>query len=507
MAQTLAGHGRGYDSWAVRRLDEVVQENDILRETYADAAASLLAFRADEEGWSPLNTLRDSGFSLDSLHKIADHAELQTTGNPLLKRGLTLRTSNVFGRGLILDGKVPPRFKAVMDKPVNQNALFTQSAFFRNERALFTGGNLFMAYNKKDKNFFAIPFSEITNSASNPNLREDVWYYERTYNKVDPNTGQKSDQPIKVWYPVLERAEAGSLPSSVQGVTLDKNIVIIDVKVNMPIGGVWGVPDCLPAMPYAWAHAEYLRDGSKLLKALATIAWKVVSKSKSTATTAGVKQANPKLAGGTAIMTNDTDMVAMPRAGQVDLRDGLQIAAYVASALEVSLISLTSDAGSAAGSYGAAATLIGPEAATARGRQAIWITFYSRCYRAIGFNDIDPNFPKIAEDPIFRQAQTISLLFAGGAIWQDEYRAAALEIADIPDLHGAAVPPPTEFTNASQFSVAAINASAAQADAQAKQSQATAQGSVTGQGKSSGVGKTGGTRDLQNMDTTPGTAA
>lgn len=498
----IAGHYS--DSLGAKRLEALLEENDVLRETYADAAASLLAFRADEQGWKPLNTLRDSGFTLKSLKEIADVAELQTTGNPLLKRGLTLRTSNVFGRGIIFDGKIQPRFRRIIEKPVNQNALWTQAAFARNERALFTGGNLFMAYDRVNQNFFAIPFAEITNSASNPTLKEDVWYYQRSFKKSNPNTGVEDSDPTVVWYPVLERFESGRLPASVQGELLDKNIVIVDVKVNMPIGAVWGVPDCLPAMPYAWAHAEYLRDGSKLLKALATIAWKVVTKSSSSATVAGVKAATPKNAAGTATMTAGTDLVAMPRAGQVDLRDGLQIAAYVASALEVPLLSLTSDAGSAGGSYGAAAALVGPEAATARARQSVWATFYSRCYRALGVDAVETNFPKIAEDPIFRQAQTIALLFAGGAIWQDEFRQAALEIADIPDLHGDEVPPPTEFTNASQFSVAAISQNVAQQDAQA---QATAQGAVTGQGRSSGVGKTGGTRDLQNMDTTPGTGA
>lgn len=492
-------------------IENALEANPLLRESYESAAASILMLRTDDFGYRPFSLLgEEDGFSLQSLHMIGDHAKLQVTGNPLLKRGRTLRTSNVFGKGVTFEAAdgtaIQPRYKRIMDKPANKTVLFSQDAFARNEGSAFMRGNLIMAYRKSTKTFFPIPFRQITNTVSNPDLRQDVWFYERSYNPVDnahvtPIMGQQ----IIEWYPVLEYTELGkSLPSRIGLYPVDSDVVIVDFKVNTDIGNVYGLPDCLPAMPYAWAHAEYIRDASKLLKALSTIAWKVVARSKSNAINAGAKMGTPTYQGSTATMTNGTDLVSLPRAGQVDMADGQAIAAYVASALEVSLIALLSDPGTATGSYGAAATLDGPSANSARARQGMWVDFYQRIYRVIGCQDVVVNFPKISEDPAFRAAQTLTLGFASGALHQDEYRKAFLEVADVSAMH-VEVPVANIFTNAAQFSLEAVAQAeqVQQAASDAAISQAKAS-NVTSQGKSTGVGKQS---DGNNSTRDQGTAA
>lgn len=488
-------------------LTEALERNELLAESYAAATAAIMSMRADEEGWLPLNKLQENGFTLQNLQDIAEQAELQTTGNPLLKRGLTLRTEYVFGKGLRFEvgdkgGKIAPRYQSIMDKPSNVSVLFCEEAFERNEREAFNKGNLFMAYRKTTKTFFPIPFDEISNSASNPDLQQDVWYYQRSYTKTRLD-GTPDDKKTVVWYPVLEKAEEGiaKLRSKIGDDAVDKDVVIIDARFNTRVGGVWGVPDVLPALPYAWAHAEYIRDASKLLKALSTIAWKVVSKSRNNAQNASVKMGLPKNAGSTASMTDNTDLVAMPRAGQVDMTDGQELAGYVASALQVSLVAITSNPGAASGSYGAAASLDAPSANSARARQNLWASFYRRIYRAVGQNDVVVNFPKITEDPIFRQMQSFTLAFVSGGIHQDEYRVAALEALDIKSLH-AEVPEATVFTAAAKYSLEAVEQAEKAAQDEADAAALSAQGSagLAGAGGS-------GTNDLRDMDATPGTGS
>ncbi len=501
----IAGQNRINGSY---NLQEALDRNEILAESYAAATAAIMSMRADEEGWLPLNKLKDDGFTLKNLQDIAEQAELQTTGNPLLKRGLTLRTEYVFGRGVgfenkVNNGTIPPRFQDIMDKPGNCSVLFSEEAFERNEREVFNKGNLFMAYRKSSKTFFPIPFAEITNSASNPDLQQDVWYYQRTYIKTKID-GTPEDEPTIVWYPVLEKAEEGvaRLRATIADNRVDKDVVIIDAKFNTHIGGVWGVPDVLPALPYAWAHAEYIRDASKLLKALSTIAWKVVSKSKNNAANASVKMGMPKAAGSTASMTDNTDLVAMPRSGQVDMTDGQELAGYVASALQVSLVAITSNPGAASGSYGAAASLDQPSANSARARQAMWASFYKRIYRAVGMKDVVVNFPKITEDPIFRQMQSFTLAFVSGGIHQDEYRVAALEALDVKSLHEE-VPEATVFTAAAKYSLEAI-----EQEEKAAQDEADRAAALSKQGAAGLAGAGGsGTNDLRDLDATPGTGS
>lgn len=503
MQTKLAGYAK--KSEFETQLEEALQENDLLSESFQAASAALLALRAEDEGFRPLNKLKeDEGFSLESLQEIAELAELQTTGNPLLIRGINLRASNVFGKGINFQGDVKPRFKSIMDKPINKRTLFTEGAFKRNERSLYTTGNLFMAYRRTSRTFFAIPFSEISNSASNPDVVDDVWYYQRTWTETDLSKGIPNSKPTSKWYPVLEKFEEGDLLKKIGDVEVDADVVIIDLKVNTTIGKVWGVPDVLPAMPYAWAHAEYIRDASKLLKALSTIAWKVVSKSKANAATAAAKSALPKGAAGTATMTEGTDLTAMPRSGQVNMGDGQTIASYVAAALEVSVIALLADPGSASGSYGAAATLDGPTASAARSRQNLWIEFYERVYRAVGEKSVLVNFPKIAEDPVYRIAQTLQIGFAFGAIHQDEFRASFLEATDVLPLHDE-VPEPTPFTSAAQFSAEAQ--AQAEREEQVAADAAKAAANVQGQGRSDGVGASAGNNDLRDSSATPGTGS
>lgn len=510
MTTKLAGYQH---SSRKQEFDELMESNHLFAESFAAASAALLSMQQEDQGWAPLNRINEEdGFKLESLKEVAEHAELQTMGNPLLKRGLTLRTSNVFGRGIFYKAKadIPPRYQKILDKPINEAVLFCEQAYENNERELFTKGTLIMAYRRSTQSFFPIPFAEITNSASNPDLTQDVWFYQRTYTPIDLTTGEPAKEPTIEWYPVLEKYEEGEslLPPTLKDNTgtqkIVSDVVIIDLKVNTSVGSVWGIPDCLPAMPYAWAHAEYIRDASKLLKALSTIAWKVVAKSKTNMNTAAGKVAAPKVAGSTALMTEGSDITAMPRAGQVNMKDGQAIAAYVASALEVSLIALLSDPGTASGSYGAAATLDAPTANSARARQALWIKFYKRIYRAIGIRDIVVSFPKIAEDPIYRTGQMLQGGFASGAIHQDEYRSAFLELTDVVALHDVSeLPEANPFTTAAQYSLEAIAKEERAAEAEAKNAAAA----ITGQGQADGIGRSEDNNDLRNNEARPGTGS
>lgn len=514
MATYLAGHGPSQSRVQLNQLLETMESNEILRESYEAASAALLALQAEDQGMVAINVINnEEGFTLKNLQELSKMADLQTDTGPLLKRGLTLRTENVFNKGINFDGakNLAPRFQKIIDKPSTQRQLFEADAFARNERELFTTGNLFMAYRQSTQTFFPISIHEISNFASNADTKDDVWYYQRTYTKIDPATNKPATSgPTIEWYPVLERWEnrkSAPLLKNIDNKPVVEDVVIVDLKVNTKIDKVWGVPDCLPAMPYAWAHQEYIKDASKLLKALATIAWKVVARSKGNAANAAGKVNIRKTAASTAVMTEGTDLTAMPRAGQVNMRDGQAIAGYVASALGVSLIALLSDPGTASGSYGAAATLDGPSANSARARQALWINFYQRIYRLIGVSkgtekgQISISFPKLNEDPLFRQIQTVTLARATGGLWADEYRDYVLSSMDITSLHDDS--PATEDYAQAQNALGYLSMLQAAETAQAAQAAAASGDVNSAQGKSGVVGDTSrGDNTNRNADKT-----
>lgn len=436
----------------IEKLESQIGDNEILRESYEAAAAAVLSIQADDVGWAPLNAMREhDGFAIHHLHEIYKKAKIQTKGSPLLKQGFTLRSSYVWGRGLEIVGEIPPRFQKKIDR--NYNVLFSQQAFMGNERALFNAGQHFLFYDKRTDTAYPVSFMEITNFASNPVWAADVWYYQRTYLPLNPQTNMPEVQPIIEWYPVAETQETSGKPllKEIMNQPVNPHVVVIDVRVNRDEDEVWGTPDCLPAMPYAWAHAEYIRDSSLLLKALSTIAWKVVSKSKGNSAAAAVKVAGNRQAATTANMTADTDLVAMPKSGQVDMADGDRIASYVAAALGVSLTALLSTAGAAGGSFGAEASLDVPTQNNALARQDIWVSnYYKRVLKVMGLKDdagIDIRFRTITEDPVFRTLGGASIAFQTGAINQQEYRDLVLKSLDVKPTTNE-LPQPNGFTGA-----------------------------------------------------------
>lgn len=470
-----------------------------LEESWDEAAAALLRIRAEDKGWRPLSQVeQQDGFSLDVMKKVGEEAEVQAVGNPLLTRGFALRFDGIFSKHFRVSGNQPPRVQRRLATESVQRVLMVEDAVERNERTLFTKGNLFVAVNQITGQVKRIPFREITNRATDPDDGEVTAYYARSYTRTDFNG---VPEPVSEWYPVLEWAEQNpDHPAEIHNHPVNTDWVIVDMRVNVPSGGHWGIPDCFAALPYAWAYSEYIRDASGLLKALNTIAWKIVAKNKKTSEQAGVRMSRAgQKPGGVASMTEGTDLVAMPRAGQVDMNDGVALAAMAAAALQVPVTALLSNA-AIGGGFGAVASLDGPTVAMARARQKRWNLFYKRVFRALGLRDLELDFPKITEDPIHRQVASLATGRATGAIWADEYRNAFIEAMSVTPTREAA-PPVEEYAQA-QNALGFLSA---------MQGAVASGGTNDPLARQGNVGVAGSLGDIDNtnrdMDTQPGTGS
>lgn len=421
-----------------------------VREDYDQAAAALLKLRTEDKGWEVLGQVqRNNGFSLKIIKDVAKKAEVQQVGNPLLKRAFELRFHPIFSRGFELeveDGqKIKPRYQRKLDNISVQEVLFSEAGIEQLERTCFNVGNLFFAYNRLTGDALLIPFEEITNRAVDPDFPARTAYYQWSHTRTDFDGKTKR---IVEWLPVVEWVRDGKdteewIANPKEPVNHDWTVV--DMRVNVPTTGHWGIPDSFPALPYAWAYSEYIRDAASLLKALNTIAWRLVGKSKSQAQTAGIALAGARKTGGVAAMTAGTELTAMPKAGQVDMADGMALAAMVASATGVptpALISVVQG-----GNAATIQSLDGPTVAMARQRQSRWADFYKRVFLAMGIEGVTINFPKITEDPIHRQVSSLATARTTGAIHADEYRDAILEALSIRPLHSDA-PDAEEYAQA-----------------------------------------------------------
>jgi len=391
------------------QISELIQENERLAESYMAMAQATREF--DDVGWTSINQLQERGVTLPELKLIAANARKQTNQNAILKRGASLRASYVFGRGFKMSSNnqpLAPRYMDIINDAINQQVLFSESACKKNEKILFTSGNFFARYDKTTRRWGRVPIEQITGWVVDSTDPEILTYILHEYDKVismNPD-GTHQTEHVKVWYP-LDYTETPV--RSINDVAVNKNIVIVDHRENDDTGSLWGLPDCLPALPWAWAYSEYLKDGSKMLKALSGIAWQVKSKSTKGANSASAKLLNNRQVAATAVTGSDVELSAMPRNNAVDLETGRPLAAMSATAMEVSVDALLSGTGStAAGSQ----VLDQSTLNAAYGRQGNWENFFTRVLRVMGVRDPSVKFNKIIVDPSYRSVQSL------GQAWQ-----------------------------------------------------------------------------------------
>jgi hypothetical protein len=429
------------------KLYAMASENELLKESYASMAAAVLAF--DDKGWNDVSVAAGTaGFVLQELKDAAARIREMSEGNPLLKRGSALRSSYVFGKGVSF-GILPSRFQKFVDDQKNQDVLFSTEAQTINERSHFTDGQFFVLGDITTKTFQRIPFSEISAVVTNPDNPEELWYYRRSWTRKAQDLGgtNSRDEEINVWYPADTYVPLnGRYVSKIGDYSVNVKFRMFASRVNRRAGTIWGVPDAMPAVPWAHAYNEFLKDGSRMLKALSMFAWQLKSKTKAGVTNAAAAIATPGASGSTAVLGSDMELSSMPRAGSIDLTDGRPLGSMVASALEVSVVALLSDPGTS-GAYGTAQTLDVPTLKAMEARQAIWTNFYRRILFFMGIKEPYINWPKIESEPSQRLMQALALARETNAIWDDEYRDAVIETLDIPKLHENVPPPPGDEPN------------------------------------------------------------
>jgi len=424
MTKTPAGLNNTRTSSLLQEVADLSAANDRLMESYSAMARATLEF--DEVGWKPVNQLGETGIKLEDVKTISKQARLQSQSNALLKRGAQLRASYVFGRGFKMSGggqPLAPRFQNIIEDPINQMVLFSEEACKKNERTLFTDGNFFVAYDKSVKQFMRVPLLEIAGYATAPTNNEVVTYILREYTRPK-NIGGTETETVQVWYPT-DLANQSSLASNIQGVRVEKNVAIFHRKENDETGTVWGVPDCLAAMPWAWAYSEYLKDGSKLLKALSAIAWQVKTKTAKGVANAAAKITSNRQVAATVTSGSDVELSAMPRNNAVDLGTGQPLASMAASAMDVSTDALLSGSGLTGGA--GSQVLDQSTLNAAYGRQGNWENYFVRILKFLGVQNPTVKFNAIIVDASYRNIQSLATAWQTGLFDADVMQTAFAE--------------------------------------------------------------------------------
>jgi hypothetical protein len=383
---------------ATARAVAAEHEVEVLRESLADVERAM-----DDAGWTRLTSNAAQEFTREGLRRAAEVARVMAVANPLIKRGLGIRQAYVWGQGVQVRARAGGQdtggqdvnvvVQAFLDDPGNRAAFTGDQAQEENERALGTDGNFFLACFTSPRTGFvqvrSVPFDEVVDIITNPDDRDDPWFYRRQWveQSVDVRTATVQSTTRTAYYPAITYRPATRL-RRIDGHEVLWDAPIYHVSVNRLDGWKFGIGDAYAALTWARSYRDFLADWATLVKALSQFAWRATSKG-SRAQRLREKLArrpaiqapdgNPNSIGATAVTSDDVTLEAIPKTGAtIDSESGRPLAAMVAAALDVPVTTLLADPGQT-GARAVAETLNLPTRLAMQQRQSLW----AETYRAV----------------------------------------------------------------------------------------------------------------------------
>ena len=359
---------------------------EVLTESVRD-----LSLQLEDRGWKKIGSDDENTMSREALVQAAQDGRALAVAHPLVRRGLSLRTSYVHGQGgpqLSVEAEDEDVNAAVQQwwtSRENQNSLTGPEARTRLERALSTDGNVFIASftNPVDGRVTnrTIPFEQITRIITNPEDRGQVWFYERTYSKR-AEAFSTTEQSVTVLYPDLAYAPALK-PHTILGHQVMWDQPVRHVKVNDLDGWEFGIGDTFSIAPYARGYRDFLNDWLKLMKSLSQFAWRGTAEGKraqrARQALARAQQGvtgNDNSVGATYVSAPGEGLEAIPKTGAtIDADSGRPILAMIAAGLDVPVTMLSTDPG-ITGARSTAETLDEPMYRAMRARQDVWAAVF-----------------------------------------------------------------------------------------------------------------------------------
>lgn len=367
-----------------------------LEESLAELERALL-----EPGWLKLTVQADLEFTRDGLKQMATLCRIMAVKNPLIKRGLSLRTAYVWGQGVDIaspsdgesaDGSTTQDVNSVLqdflDDPSNKRTFTSPQAREQRERDLYTDGNTLLALFTSPKTgrvqVRLLPFDEIQRVVRNPDDVSEPWFYRREWTRTDLDGSTKQ---IVEFYPDLSYQPAGRLrmfrdPLDGKTGRVHWDAPVVHVWVNKPTAQAeFGIPDSYAAIDWARAFKEFLEDWARYMKALTLFVWKItnpgnkkpaVRQRAADALHTDTVTGEPLRSGAAALLDRNTALEAIPKTGaSIDADSARPLGYMVAAALDVPVTMLLSDPG-LTGARAVAESLDAPTELMAQQRRTLW---------------------------------------------------------------------------------------------------------------------------------------
>lgn len=406
-------------NWAVTETGATIPTTDILQEQLrAEQESNLmlqesvadLELALEDVGWRKLASGVADEFTADGRRKVAALCRLMAISHPLIKRGLQLRIGYVWGQGVevtvrVKDAEeVQAQVNALLDAfdDDNEASLVGSQACEELERAQGTDGNVYLAlFTSRLTGRVQVrstPTDEIVDIITNPEDRDEPWFYVREYVTqvieagYQPGNTRTRGQTVKVAHPALGYRPTQKI-KTLNGAAVRWDAPMLHVPVNRLDGWKYGIPDVYASVAWARMYRDFLVDWAGLTKALSKIAWKATGSNRSraqkaaTAVTAAAQapaNVDGRLdAGQTVTHGPGNTFEAVSKSGAtIDSESGKPLASMVAAGLGVSVVDLLADPGTT-GARAVAETLDKPIILEMGMRRLLWQSARERIYRHV----------------------------------------------------------------------------------------------------------------------------
>lgn len=261
----------------------LAEQMRVERANYQERLASLELELEDIRWQKAAGASSAQEFSRDALRAIAEQSLLFWKKNPLIRRGVKTQANYVFGQGLTVTA-VHPEVDAVVQafmQDAKNKAVFTDvHAMVKLEKDLWITANIFFVFfgnNTGGTRISVIPFAEIDEIETNPEDRNEPWFYLRTW--VEGGRLGDGGGVRRAWYPDWKyRPREADRLAAIDEIPIDWDKPVYHVKVNAVLGEKFGTPEIYAAQAWAQAYNKFLSDWSTIVRSYARFAWDMVRK-------------------------------------------------------------------------------------------------------------------------------------------------------------------------------------------------------------------------------------
>jgi hypothetical protein len=302
-----------------------------------------LELTIEDIGWTRVGGTsgEENEFSREFLGKISHLSRIMYLKNPLVKRGVSVKTNYIWGQGISVKAKDPEIDKVIqqfMNDRKNMVEFTGHAAQTLKETDIECDGNVFLVMftdTKGSVRLRSIPFSQITEIICNPEDAKDPWFYKRVW--IDgAGKEQKKLYPAWTYLPATK-------PESLSEISIEWTAPVMHVKIGGFSDWKFGISEVYSAIDWAKAYKEFLEDWATITRAYARFAWQATTtggakgiaavKSKLDAGSVSSQYKPPPAVGSTVVASEGNSMTPIKTAGATTTpEDGRRIFLMVSAA-------------------------------------------------------------------------------------------------------------------------------------------------------------------------------